>query len=147
MAVLNCWRAEHTANSSDYRFMLKCSLSLLLCSLSLFFELDPALKFPGWTQLSVRTSLHLSGAAEPGLHHPTCQSQPYTFNPLHLSEADLTTAPPSPLPFSKQSPPQERWDPSHSPTSTSSQTLSYKHAPADELSQSRQAAGGHAWPD
>lgn len=57
---------------------------------------DPALWFPGSARLSISSSsLHLSAAAEPGPHHPACQSPLYTFNPSYpsLCKAASRTAP------------------------------------------------------
>lgn len=120
------------------------SLSPLLHFLPLsFFVANPALRFPGSARLSISSSsLHLSAAAEPGPHHPACQSPLYTFNPSYpsLCKADSHTVPPpvppSPSPhhhhlhllLSKQLPPQKNWDPFNSPTST----FTHKHLPSLE---------------
>lgn len=60
-----------------------------------FFVANPALWFPGSARLSISSSLHLSAAAEPGPHHPACQSPLYTFNPSYpsLCKADSHTVP------------------------------------------------------
>lgn len=87
------------------------SLSLLGLSFPLpLFVPNPVLWFPGSARLSISSSLHLSAAAEPGPHHPTCQSLLYTFNPSDPSfcKATLHTVP---LLLSKQPPPQKHWDP------------------------------------
>lgn len=92
----------------------------------------------GSAQLSISSSLHLRAAAEPGPHHPACQSPLYTFNPSYpsLCKAASHTAPLSPPPFKTAPPSTEALRSSfnsltstHSPAhkNTSTPTMWYRY--------------------
>lgn len=126
-----------------YTFLFKSVISLvpfLFLSVSLFVA-DPALWFPSSARLSISCSLHLSAAAEPGPHHPACQSPLYTFNPSYPSPCKAASLP-SPLPRSKQPPPQKRRDPplTLTPTHVHFYTCAQRHSPS--LLQTKHAHDG-----
>ncbi len=131
MAVSNYPRTEHAAKCYGYIFWFKCIISpapLHLSPPQSLFVADLALWFPGSTRLSISSSLHLSAAAEPGPHHPVCQSPLYTFNPSYPSLCKAASHPPPPYPpLSKQPSPQKQRSPFDSPTNTHSLTHAHRN--------------------
>lgn len=104
MAVSNYPGTDPTVKCYGRIFWFKSIIfsgSTLSLSLPLFlFAANPALWFPGSARLSISSSLHLSSAAEPGPHHPACQSPLYTFNPSYPSPCKAAShTPTSPPPF------------------------------------------------